>query len=197
MKQIPAQGTPVFDFSCFPRLETARLILREIGPQDKPALAALLTDPEVTRYLDVDVLSFAGDVLAFHRALYERQEGLRWGIALRDDEDTLIGTCGYSCWDRRIRCAEIGCDLTRSFWGQGIITEAVAAAIRFGFERMGLNRIEADTRVGNDAAARVLQKLGFHEEGILRQKGFWQGTFHDLRFFSLLYSEWSAIMNVR
>lgn len=48
---------------------------------------------------------------------------------------------------------------------------------------MGL-RIEADVTVGNNASARVLHKLGFTEKGLLRQRGFWKGSYHDLRTFS-------------
>jgi [ribosomal protein S5]-alanine N-acetyltransferase len=63
------------------------------------------------------------------------------------------------------------------------------AVIRFGFKEMALNRVEADVTPGNEASVRVLRKLGFVEEGLLRQRAYWKGRYHDLRFFSLLRNE--------
>ncbi len=69
------------------------------------------------------------------------------------------------------------------------MTEALEAMLRFGFDAMSLNRIEADVTVGNDASVRVLEKLGFQREGLLRQRGYWKGSYHDLWLFSLLRDE--------
>src|SRR5256885_9265819 len=55
-------------------------------------------------------------------------------------------------------------DLARPYWGQGLMTEAVRAMIQFGFEHMGLNRIEAEVMPENIASIRFLSKLGFEEE---------------------------------
>ena len=70
------------------------------------------------------------------------------------------------------------------------MSEAVSAMIDFGFTSMGLNRIEAEVMPGNVASAQLLRKLGFQEEGIRRECGFWSGTFHDLALFALLKREY-------
>lgn len=182
----------LFDFSYFPRLQTRRLILREITSADKPALYALFSDPEVTRYNDVDTFTQPEDaawVLDFLERRFQNGVGLRWAICMQGLPEDLIGTCGYNNWDQRNNCGVIGYDLMPAYWGRGIMPEAVRAVIEFGFEHMGLNRVEADVTTGNAASARVLQKLGFTEEGLLRQRGHWKGAYHDLRFFSLLRAE--------
>jgi len=76
--------------------------------------------------------------------------------------------------------------LARAYWGQGLITEAVGAIVAFGFNQIGVNRIEATTNLHNVASIKVLYKVGFREEGILHQYGFWRGQYHDLRLHTLL-----------
>jgi ribosomal-protein-alanine N-acetyltransferase len=182
----------VFDFTYFPHLDTDRLILDEIVEDDLDSVMALFGDPQVTRYNDVETFRDTRDarwLLKFLRARFDEHVGLRWAIRLKTDPERLIGTAGYNVWNRHNACGEIGYDLLPAYWNQGLTTEAVRAVVCFGFEQMQLNRVEADVSLGNDASVRVLQKLGFTEEGTLRQRGFWKGRYHDLRFFSLLREE--------
>ncbi|MFW5690862.1 MAG: GNAT family N-acetyltransferase [Chloroflexota bacterium] len=186
----------MFDFSYFPVLNTGRLILNEISNDDIPALYALFSDPEVTRYNDVNTFTSEDDarwVLRFLRQRFGERGGVRWAIRLRSHPHTLIGTAGYNVWTRHNFCCELGYDLMRSHWRRGYMTEAVQEIIRFGFREMAVNRVEANVMVGNYASARVLQKLGFTEEGVMRQRGCWKGSFHDLRLFSLLRSEYNQL----
>ncbi len=80
----------------------------------------------------------------------------------------------------------IGYDLSRPYWRRGIMTEALEAVIEFGFERMGLNRIEAVVFVENVASHRLLEKLRFEREGVLRDYEFLKGRFVDMVMYSLL-----------
>jgi ribosomal-protein-alanine N-acetyltransferase len=180
----------------FPLLATERLILREIRPSDRYAIFRLFSDPLVTRYNDVETLnalSEAEEIIEWLADRFISRRGLRWGIALRHGESgSLIGTCGFNSFNERGRYASIGYDLMTAYWGQGIVPEAVAAMLDFGFGTLGLNRIEADVVVGNTASVRVLEKLGFGFEGVLRQRGYWKGAYHDLAFYALLASEYQA-----
>ncbi len=183
-----------FTFESMPRLESARLVLREAdASRDLDGLFELFADPEVARFTDTGpftTIDEAVEVMAWIRDIFARQRGMRWVIAPASAEERLIGTCGFNMWRTWNNSAEIGYDLARAHWGQGLMTEALNVVIRFGFERMGLNRVEADVTVGNDGSVKVLEKLGFHEEGVLRQRGFWKGDYHDLRLFSLLRADW-------
>jgi [ribosomal protein S5]-alanine N-acetyltransferase len=181
----------LFDFSTFPTLETSRLTLREITPDDADAIFRMRSDAEVTKYNSVPTLvttEQAHELIESMAKGYREKQELRWGITLKND-DAIIGMCGYNDWTRQDYRASIGYDLTRSYWGQGIMPEALRAIITFGFERMSLNRVEADTSAANTASIHVLQKLGFQQEGLLREQYFENGAFHDLMLFSLLHRE--------
>ncbi len=185
---------PDFDFQTMPQLATERLVLRPIRREhDLAALYSLFADVKVARYTDTGPftsVSEAVEVMDWIEQIYQEQRGMRWAITIKDG-DVLVGTCGFNVWERRNNVAEIGYDLAHRYWGRGLMTEALTAMIEFGFREMALHRVEADVTVGNDASARVLEKLGFHEEGLLRQRGYWRGEYHDLRFFGLLRPEWT------
>ena len=115
---------------------------------------------------------------------FEQGEGIRWGIVRRADGQ-LIGTCGYNRLFKRHFRGIIGYDLGRAYWGQDYMAEALRTMLAYGLATLNLHRIEALVMPGNERSVRVLEKLGFQEEGILRGYGFWKDQFWDLRCFSL------------
>ncbi len=186
----------LFDFSAMPRLESERLVLREISqPRDLQALFALFSDPAVLQHDALEPfqdLAEAQTLIDGFNEAFAAKRAIRWAVTLKTDEYALIGTCGYNEWHRWNNSAVIGYELMPSYWGQGFTTEALRAMIGFGFTHMALNRIEAETMTGNEGSIRVLVKLDFTEEGLLRQKGHWKGGYHDLYLFSLLRRDWSG-----
>jgi [ribosomal protein S5]-alanine N-acetyltransferase len=175
----------------FPQLETKRLVLRELRPDDAEAIFHIFGDEEVMRYRDVlafTCLEEAQQFLERMRSRREQGEEMHWGITLKE-EDHIVGSCGYS-WHLGRQFGAIGYDLARFYWKQGIMTEAIGALLRFGFEVRNLHRIEAKVRLGNAASIRLLQKLGFQEEGMLRESLFLNNHFFDVKIFSLLKSEY-------
>ncbi len=95
-----------------------------------------------------------------------------------------------------MRNAVIGYDLHPEIWRQGYSSEAVRAIIGFGFSGAlacgELHRVQADTVPGNCASESLLRRLGFREEGLRRECGYWKNKFHDLKCFGLLRTEFSA-----
>lgn len=177
----------------FPQLETERLILRKMTLDDTEALFKFWADDEVTKYMNVESFHSpkqAEAMILLLNELFTKNQAIRWGIFSKAD-NCIIGTCGYNNWiqDYASR-GEIGYDLDRSYWGQGIMREALRAMINYGFEAMELNRIEALVVLDADRSMNVLQKLGFQMEGILREYGYWKGQFWDECCFSLLKKEW-------
>jgi RimJ/RimL family protein N-acetyltransferase/8-oxo-dGTP pyrophosphatase MutT (NUDIX family) len=129
-------------------------------------------------------------------SLYRGGAGIRWAVTLRSHSDSAIGSVGFYNLQPASRSAEIGYDLHPDYWNRGIATEAVGAAIDHGYSRrffFPLNRIEALTYREHRASIRVLEKLGFTDEGTRRECGFWKGVYHDLRCFSLLRRDWEAL----
>lgn len=188
MNHHSTHQTSVFDE--FPEIETENLILREILPDDAEAIFRIFSDDEVTRYYDLSTyttIEQAYELIDFFDESFELERAIRWGITRKSD-GLLVGTCGY-VWLRTYR-GEIGYELARPYWRQGIMTEAVDAIVDFGFRELGLNRIEALTMVDNVASVALLRKVGFVQEGILRQHDYFKGKFHDMRLFALLRDDY-------
>jgi ribosomal-protein-alanine N-acetyltransferase len=177
--------------SRIPELLTARLRLRATLPGDAAAILAVLGDPEVTRYHNVPTLTTLTDARALLGQLdqrYATRDTIRWAIELVEPSE-VIGTVGLLRFDFEHGHAEVGYEIARRWWGRGLAPEAAAAVIRYGFAVLGLHRIEAGVLPGNVASVRVLQKLGFLEEGTRRDYLRFGGRFHTFRWFSLLESD--------
>jgi ribosomal-protein-alanine N-acetyltransferase len=181
----------------YPRLETARLMLRALRMEDAGFIFKEWSDPVVTYYMrDEEPLKTREQAVEMLRPLQtpEKMPGFKWwGIELKA-EGHLIGTCGYCRWDKQHHRAEIGYDLWPDYWGQGLMPEALQALLQFGFEEMDLNRVEATTHTENERSQRVLAKLGFQREGILREYYCRDGSYNDQVQFSLLRREWRTRM---
>lgn len=112
--------------------------------------------------------------------------------ALADVGD-LIGSAGLYDWDREVRMAEAGYDLDPAYWGRGIMTEAMTAILAYGFEVMGLNRIQLVAMPRNTASLALAERLGFVREGVLRDHGHDEtGALVDDVMCSMLRPEWEA-----
>ena len=175
----------------FPPLHTKRLMLRALTPADEAGLFAIYANPNVTRFCDVATLenhAQARAMLQVFQKEFEQDTGVRWAITERGSPQ-LIGQCGLG-WYRHNRSALLSYDLNQDYWNRGLMTEAVQAVVNHAFEQ-GINRVTATTTLENAPSVRVLQHVGFQEEGILRGWGFWKGKFVDLRCFSVLQSEWN------
>lgn len=180
----------------FPALETSRLNLTALRKDDTNAIFELFSDPAVVKYYDLDAfsdLSQATKLIALFESRFDDNLGIRWAIRLKE-QDKLIGTCGFNSWNPKMKNAVIGYDLLPKHWGSGYITEAIhkiaSAAFSGDLACGALNRIQGDTVPGNDASESVLRKVGFREEGLRRQSGYWKNQFHDLKCFGLLKSEY-------
>lgn len=181
-----------FDWNEFPRLDTPRLILREATPSDRDGLFALYANEEVMRYLPLDPFESveeADDEMGWHRRIFEEQTGLRWMIQERET-GAFVGTCGFLGIERQHNRMEIGYDLAREHWGKGYMPEAVRAVLEFGFGPLGANKIEARIDPDNAASIRLMDKLGFVREGLLRQHEYEKGHYVDLAAYSILKSEY-------
>lgn len=177
-------------FAAFPVLETERLRLRAVTLGDAPAIFQIMGDPRVIRYFGCLPMPTLEDALERARGFaadFRDQAGIRWAIVLRNS-GRFVGTCGY--W-RLIKAhwrAEIGYELAPEYWGQGIMTEALTSVLRFGFGVLGLHSIEAQIHPSNIGSRRVLEKLGFVQEGYFHQNYYdlVEARFTDTAVFSLL-----------
>src|SRR6202043_2566153 len=101
-----------------------------------------------------------------------------------------IGSCNFWPLDPESRCAELGDELNRTAWRQGIMAGGLPNVNSYGFKEHELNRIEANPLATNSRSNNVLLKLGFTLEGTLRQRIFFRGVYEDEMHFGLLRKEW-------
>lgn len=160
--------------------------LRDVRRSDAPRYLEYTNHPEVAKYipdgcLPKDITS-AEKELQYMRDLFNRQQSIYWTIARRDD-DSMIGTCGFESWNQFHKRLELAYDTNANYWRQGITTMALEAIFDFAFANMQAERIEAYTTVCNVPSKSLLKKLGFTEEGCLRNYRHFKGKQIDIALF--------------
>lgn len=184
-----------FEFKDFPKLETERFILRKGTVDDRNDLFELYADENVVKYLPLNLFKTvedANDEINWYEKIFKEQIGLRWVIEEAKTKK-VIGTCGYLNYEKEHNRIEIGYDLKSDYWGQGIMQETLGKIIHFAFTSMEINKIEAKVEPENKSSIRLLGKLNFCQEGVLRQHEFEKGKYVDLVLFSILKSEYNAL----
>jgi RimJ/RimL family protein N-acetyltransferase len=177
-------------------LTTERLLLRWMNEDDVDAHYAVFSDPVVARYWSSEPwtdIEQARQGIASTTAAYADGSGVRFGIVLRKSGELsgeLIGNVSLHHFFEQNRRCEIGYALASKHWGQGYATEALRAAIQYGFDTLNLNRIEADIDPRNIGSARVLEKVGFRKEGTMPERWIVFGEFADTVNYGLLKRYW-------
>lgn len=171
---------------------TDRLVLRFLSEADVPALFDMFSHPEVTRYWSRPrwtELPQAEQMLEDAQEGYHTGSGVQLGVERRRDH-ALVGMCSLFHYNVPSRRAEIGYALSRPYWGLGYMHEALQALLRYAFQPMDLNRLEADIDPRNIASAKTLERLGFQKEGHLRERWIVNGEVSDTWLYGLLRREW-------
>ncbi len=104
----------------------------------------------------------------------------------------LAGTIGHHSIDWHNLSAAIGYWLGEAFQGKGIMTRACRALVDYSFDELGLNRIEVHCATGNARSRAIPERLGFKEEGVIRQAEWLYDRFVDHVVYGMLASEWRA-----
>lgn len=174
-----------------PVLETARLRLRTIRRDDLDAIYRLHSDSRAMRYWSFAAWTDrqqAHDWFEQRQRLGEREEVWPWAVTLRDD-DTLCGGVTLFAVNRAQFRAEVGYQLQPSHWGQGYAQEALRAVLTYGLDALDLARIEADIDPSNEPSCRLVERLGFRREGLLRERWHVNGEVTDTALYGLLKRE--------
>jgi len=175
-------------------LETERLVLRFTDERDVDAYFAVYSDPQVARYLSrpaQQTRAQAEKMVANVMAGYADGTSITFAMQRREDR-AVIGNVMFFRIHEESRRAEIGYSMARAYWGRGYMDEALRAFIDYGFGSMKLNRIEADIDPRNAASARSLVRLGFREEGVLRERWIVAGEVSDTAYYGLLSKDWKT-----
>ena len=182
-------------FRHFPVLRTDRLTLRKMDRSDAGALYDYYSDADVTRYMDWDGPAsalHAEEMIVSWNGLYENRQLLPWGVTL-NNQSKLIGTVMYmpirgSFEHKPLYPVTVAYDLSKTHWNKGIMSEALQAVIDFGSETVGAHRVQAEVAPRNKASLKMLEKLGFQQEGILHQYLMHEATkmFFDVVMLALI-----------
>jgi len=179
----------------YPELQTDRLILREFAVEDAPNVQRLVGEWEVARallsiphpYED----AMAEEWIATLRPAYEAGERVTWAVTLRE-QGALVGSITLHLHPPHDN-AELGYWIGKPYWGCGYATEAAQETVRYGFEDLGLHRIQATHFGSNPASGKVMKKVGMSHEG-LRPEHYKKGeTYEDRVDYGLLAHDWRKI----
>ena len=179
-------------------LTTARLTIRLAERDDLDALFMLHSDAETTSYIPHMRWATSADAdvwFARWKERREKQSAVRCVIVKRatnNEVETVIGTAVLFNFDAASQLAEIGYLLGREHWGKGYAVEAMTAFIGFSFATLNLRRLEATVDARNVASNKLLQRLGFTLEGVLRERWLAAGELQNINLHALLSREWQT-----
>lgn len=174
-----------------PRLETERLILREFMDKDLERMHRMRSSKRVMDNIgrDPQDMEQVKELIRNCEQANKTGEMIVWVMADKQT-DELIGNMGFFRIDWNHFRGEIGYSILEDYFGQGYTTEAIAAALNYGFNEAGFHSIFGNINPKNGASRRVLEKQGFVKEGYFRESYYHNGIFTDSEILSILKSDW-------
>lgn len=172
-------------------IKSPRLLLRKMSISDTAELFSIWSDSDVTKYMNIESFNHVDQVkemIQLFDKLSEKNEAIRYSI-IELESNKIIGTCGFNYLDFNNAKGEIGYDLNKAFWGQGFAKEAITYLIKYAFNDLCINRIEAKIEPENTSSIKLIEKLNFTYEGTLRQSEKSKGRYIDLKLYSKLASD--------
>lgn len=178
------------------QFNTKRLLLRDFAPDDISRVHAFDADPELRRYRGGGKASEEDTQAFIQRTQQWLQADPRpiyaFALVLKEQEQ-MIGIVGLTIKEPELGEAELWYRLSREHWGQGYTTEAATSILSFGFTDLHLHRIEARCHPDNIGSWRVMEKLGMHYEGHLRENApVGDGTWRDSLLYAIINHEWKT-----
>lgn len=171
----------------FPQLETKRLLLREVRPEDQRFVFEGMSHPDVVRYYGNRYAMF--EATAAQMAWYKSMVAEGWGVPrLMADRQTAekIGVIAVYYYKPEHNKAEVGFWLLPQYWNKGLALEALQAVLKYWKKEKGLHRMEAFVETENAASAKVLEKAGFVHEGTMRDCQRKNGRYISLKVYGLV-----------
>ncbi len=171
----------------FPEITTQRFHLRKILSIDQRQIFEGLSDEQVIKYYGVSFKTYEEAIMQmkWYEDLLTAGTGIWWGIHFPGDRE-IIGACGFNNLLTEHKKAEVGYWRLPGYWKRGIMTEILPEIINYAFKVLHLHRIEATVETGNLSSKKLLDKLGFQNEGILKECELKNEKFIDLEYYSLL-----------
>lgn len=187
-------------FEQFPILESEQLLLKKIEVSNLEEVFGIYSNNQVFEYCGI-IPKHNKDTVKNMIGHFERDFGkgtrVKWGIFLRDNPETLLGIIEAMDFNQKVNMVTLGYFLAEAYWGKGIATQTVQAVVKYLFETVEVNRVQAEVMPFNERSKRVLLKNGFMKEGMLRQANLWAGKgLVDLEIYSILAEEYGGTVTV-
>jgi ribosomal-protein-alanine N-acetyltransferase len=175
------------------RLDSPRIVLREIGLADAEAIQTYAANPDVVQHMvwGPNTPQQTHDFCAERATHHKHPKRTIYELAITVKPSSIaVGAIGLRVKSVENREADLGYVLHPAYWGKGYATEAAARLLEFGFEELELHRIYATAAPENSASLRVLARLGMTMEGRLRQNLLIRGGYRDSVLLAILRDEW-------
>lgn len=174
----------------FPTIKTEKLLLRQIVDSDINNIFKGLSHPDIIKYYGVNfqTLEATKEQMTFYADLERNETGIWWAVCSIDNK-IFYGAGGLNSLSKEHKKAEIGFWLLKEFWGQGIMTEVMPIICNYGFEKLGLHRIEGLVESDNLNCINAMKKLDFHYEGTMRDCEIKNGKYISLNIYTKLKDE--------
>jgi len=184
-------------FDSFPVLESENIVLKKIEEIDLEELFSIYSNDNVFKYCGIipkkNKETVKNMIEHFERD-YNKKSRIKWGIYYKQDNMKLVGIIEVFDINQKINMVTIGYFLAEAYWGKGIATESLKVLVRYLFENVEVNRIQAEVMPENNESKKVLTKNGFIKEGTLRQASWWSGKgVVDLEVYGLLYQDYKNL----
>lgn len=175
-------------------LEADRIVLRPFRIEDATAMyrnwASRTDNIQYVPWSAHTSPDFTKELIQEWIDSYTNPNSYRWGIALKESPEELIGDLSVVSLNLRTQAAEIGFILSKDYWGQGLMTEALKRTLAFLFDDVEVNRVFIGHAKDNIASDRVIQKAGFRYEGTFRQVVFLKGVLTDFVSYAILKEDY-------
>jgi [ribosomal protein S5]-alanine N-acetyltransferase len=174
----------------FPVLKTERLLLRQFAERDLENVYKGLSHPDIIRYYGVSyrTLEDTKAQMTFFADLEKNGTGIWWAVC-SSDNSTFYGAGGLNGLSKEHKKAEIGFWLLTDHWGKGIMTETMPLICKYGFDHLGLHRIEGLVETDNQNCKHAMKKLDFRHEGTMRDCEIKNGKFISLDIYAKLKND--------
>ncbi|MEB3053151.1 GNAT family protein [Bacillus pseudomycoides] len=186
-------------FGDFPVLESVNLVLRKIEEVHLQELYSIYDNDKVFEYCGIipkHNLQTVRKMIGHFDRDYHKKSKIKWGIFQKNQSDKLVGIIESMDFNQKVNMVSIGYFLAEDYWGKGIATESVRMVVKFLFEEINVNRIQAEVMPVNEVSKKVLLKNGFIKEGVLRQASLWSGKgVIDLEIYGILKEDYIQNFN--
>ncbi len=181
-------------FRTIPTLETSRLRLRKILPEDEEDMYEYSKDPETSKFLlwePHNSRNFTRGHLKYLQAQYQKAAFFDWALVLKET-GKMIGTCGFTEIYEREKRAEIGYVIAPAFHRQGFAPEALRRVMEYGFETLGLLSLSGRLMEDNKASEKVLLRLGFQRDERRKESIYKRGKKQRILTYTLTTEEYHS-----